>query len=106
MVLADAARRRGEITYSAVEILRVLLHQFANLRDGRCFPSYARIAEAVGCCERTVGRCLQALEAVGLVTWVHRLTRFRERVAGLPGLVASVWRVARTSNSYDFPAIA
>ena len=65
MALADAARRRGEITYCAVEIFRALLHQFANLRDGRCFPSYERIAEAVGCCERTVGRCLQALEAVG-----------------------------------------
>ena len=105
MALADAARRRGEITYYAVEILRALLHRFANLKDGRCFPSYERIAEAVGCCERTVGRCLQALEAVQLVTWVNRIARVRERVAGLPSLAASAWRVIRTSNAYDFPVI-
>lgn len=106
LMLADAARRRGEITHSAVAILRALLHTFANLRDGRCFPSYERIAEAAGCDARTVGRCLPDLEAVRLVTWVNRLRRVRERVAGLPGVWAATWKVLRTSNAYDFPAIA
>jgi hypothetical protein len=44
MLLAQAARRKGEITRAAVDILRALLFTFANLKDGRCFPSYERIA--------------------------------------------------------------
>lgn len=106
MWLAQMARRRGEITRAAVDILRALLMQFANLKDGRCFPSYAKIAEAAGCAERTVGRCLPDLEAAGLVRWVHRIRRMRERVAGLFGAMAGDWRVVRTSNAYDFPLCA
>ena len=102
MLLAEAARRRGEITRAAVDIFRALLFTFANLADGRCFPSYERIAEAAGCVPRTVGRCLPDLEAAGLVTWVNRIQRVRERVAGLGGIWASVWRVIRTSNAYSF----
>ena len=106
MLLAEAARRKGEITRAAVDVLRALLFQFANLRDGRCFPSYDRIAEAAGCCAKTVGRCLPDLEAAGLVSWVNRIVRIRERVAGLGGMWAAIWRVKRTSNAYDFPAVA
>jgi hypothetical protein len=68
--------------------------------------SYARIAEAAGCAERTVGRCLPDLEAAGLLTWRHRIRRAREYVAGLAGIGATDWRVMRTSNAYDFPACA
>jgi len=32
--------------------------------------------------------------------------RVRERVEGLAGVWATTWRVTRTSNAYDFPAIA
>ena len=106
MVLADAARRDGRITRAAVDILRSLLFTFANLKDGRCFPSYQRLAEAAGCHPRTVGRTLPDLEAAGLLTWVHRIQRVRERVAGLGGIWAATWRVIRTSNAYDFPSIA
>ncbi len=106
IVLADAARRDGRITRAAVDILRSLLFTFANLKDGRCFPSYQRLAEAAGCHPRTVGRALPALEAAGLLTWVHRIKRVRERVAGLGGIWAATWRVIRTSNAYDFPSIA
>ena len=49
MFLAEVARRKGEITRAAVDIFRALLFTFANLTDGRCFPSYERIAEAAGC---------------------------------------------------------
>jgi len=104
--LAEVARRKGDITRAAVDILRALLFTFANLKDGRCFPSYERLAEAAGCVPRTVGRCLPDLEAAGLITWVNRIQRVRERVAGLGGMWASVWRVIRTSNAYDFPLIA
>jgi len=106
MFLARAARRNGAITRAAVDILAALLFVFANLRDGRCFPSYARIAEAAGCAERTVGRCLPDLEAAGFVSWVHRIRRAREYVAGLAGIGGVDWRVMRTSNAYDFPACA
>jgi len=106
MFLAEGVRRKGEITRAAVDILRALLFTFANLKDGRCFPSYERIAEAAGCDARTVGRCLPDLEVAGLVTWVNRIQRLRQRVEGLCGMWASVWRVIRTSNAYDFPLIA
>ena len=106
MCLAEAARRKGEITRAAVDIFRALLFKFANLTDGRCFPSYERIAEAAGCDPRTVGRCLPDLEAAGLVTWANRIQRVRERVEGLCGIWASSWRVIRTSNAYNFPSIA
>jgi hypothetical protein len=106
MILAQIARREGQITRAAVDILRALMFQFANLTDGRCFPSYQRIAEAAGCDQRTVGRCLPALEAAGLVTWVNRIQRIRERVPGLGGIWATVWRVKRTSNAYDFPLVS
>jgi hypothetical protein len=106
MFLARAARHRGEITRAAVDILGALLFQFANLKDGRCFPSYERIADAAGCVPRTVGRALPDLEAAGLVKWVHRIRRVREAVAGLGGIGATDWRVVRTSNSYDFPLCA
>jgi alkylated DNA nucleotide flippase Atl1 len=106
MFLARAARHRGEITRAAVDILAALLFVFANLRDGRCFPSYARIAEAAGCAERTVGRCLPGLEAAGFISWCHRIRRAREYVAGLAGVGATDWRVMRTSNAYDFPLCA
>jgi alkylated DNA nucleotide flippase Atl1 len=106
MFMARAARHRGQITRAAVDILRALLFTFANLRDGRCFPSYERIAEAAGACERTVGRCLPDLEAAGFIKWVNRIRRIRERVAGLAGIGATDWRVVRTSNAYNFPLIA
>ena len=105
MALADAARRKREITFTGVEILRALMYKFANLKDGRCFPSHERIAEAAGCDTRTVGRCMSRLEAAGFLTWVNRLLRVRERIPGLPGIFATTWRVIRTSNAYDFPLI-
>ncbi len=104
MHLAHEARRRGDITRAGVDIVQALLFKFANLTDGRCFPSYARIAQAAGCCERTVGRCLPDLERAGLLTWRNRIRRVREFVAGIGGILAASWRVVRTSNAYDFPS--
>jgi hypothetical protein len=36
----------------------------------------------------------------------NRILRVRERVEGLGHIWATVWRVNRTSNAYDFPMIA
>src|SRR5271157_6294305 len=71
VALADAARRDGRITRAAEDIFRALLFTFANLTDGRCFPSYKTLAEAAGCHPSTVGRALPALERAGLLTWVN-----------------------------------
>jgi hypothetical protein len=103
LFLAKAARRRGELTRAAVEIFEALLYRFANLKDGRCFPSYDRLAEAAGCAPRTVGRCLPDLEATGLIGWAHRIRRLRQPMGGLPGIGATDWRIVRTSNAYSFP---
>ena len=106
MALAHSVRKQHKITRAGVDILRALLYKFANLKDGRCFPAYDKIADEAGCHDRTVGRCLPELEAAGLLTWVNRVLRVRERVEGLAGIWASTWRVIRTSNAYDFPLIA
>ena len=104
MHMAKAARKAGKITRAAVEILHALLFDFANLKDGRCIPGYEKIAAAAGCHARTVGRCLPDLESAGLISFVNRIRRAREAVAGLGDIGASVWRVMRTSNSYSFPS--
>ena len=106
MALAHSARKQHKITRAAVDILRALLYKFANLKDGRCFPAYDKIADEAGCHDRTVGRCLPDLEAAGLLTWVNRIMRVRERVEGLGEIWATTWRIIRTSNAYDFPLIA
>jgi hypothetical protein len=46
MFLARAARRNGLLTRAAVDILSALLFVFANLKDGRCFPSWPDRLEA------------------------------------------------------------
>ena len=64
--------------------------------------TYERIAEAAHCAVSTVGEAIKALEAAGLMTWVNRLKRVRERCADLLGADGWRWRVMRTSNAYEF----
>ncbi|MGO9236627.1 MAG: hypothetical protein ACLP4V_22090, partial [Methylocella sp.] len=59
-------------------------------------------AEAAHCAVSTVGEAIKALEAAGLMTWVNRLKRVRERCADLLGGDGWRWRVMRTSNAYEF----
>lgn len=93
------------ITFSAVEILRVLLFRFYNHKTGACYPCLDTIAKAVGIARSTVQLALAALEGHGLVTWTHRLNRTREFIAGLFPQTATRERVLRSSNSYAFGAI-
>ena len=74
---------------------------FHNAGSGLCFPSYERIAEAAGCARSTVAEAVHALEAAGLLTWVNRIKRVRERCADLLGSGGWRWRVLRTSNAYE-----
>ncbi len=109
MVYARALMRRtekgcayGAITAKALAVLEALLLGFHNARSGLCFPSYATIAERAGCARSTVAEALKALEAAGVLTWVNRLVRVRERCPDLFGANGTRWRVIRTSNGYAF----
>ena len=95
-------RHYGKLTAKFVEVLRALLWTFHNRHSGICFPSLATIAEAAGCSRATVATAIKALEGEGLLTWVHRIKRVRERCADLLGDDGWRWRVLRTSNSYSF----
>ena len=50
----------------------------------------------------TVYHAIQALELVGVLTWVNRIVRERVRERDLFGQWVSRWRVLRTSNAYAF----
>ena len=60
-------------------MLEALLWGFHNARSGLCFPSYEKIAEAAGCARSTVAEAIKALEDAGILSWVNRLKRVRER---------------------------
>lgn len=86
------------LSRSAFDVAEKLLFRFHNAASGRCFPSLDSLARAAGCSLSTVQRAIRALEALKVLSWVHRLEwRFVEA----PGL--GVRRVPRrTSNGYQF----
>jgi hypothetical protein len=89
------------LTWATLRVLRVLLWRFHNADGGgRCFPAYEKIAAAAKCARSTVALALAALEAAGLLTWVHRLVKVRRRERDLFGHWGSQWQVIRTSNGY------
>lgn len=63
-----------EMTPSASLVLLCLANRH-NQETGRCDPSLARIASDAGINERSVRRALRELEALKLVTTVHRVAR-------------------------------
>jgi hypothetical protein len=83
-------------------VLEALLWGFHNARSGLCFPSYETIAAKAGCARSTVAEALKALEDAGILSWVNRIARIRERVPDLFGEWGSRQRVIRTSNAYHF----
>lgn len=97
----EKGRAYGQVTAKTYAVLAALLMGFHNAKSGRCFPSYDRIQEAVGCCRQTVATALAALEATGLLTVCNRLLRVRWKDEDL---LAMRTRVLRTSNCYAFPA--
>src|SRR6516165_4908267 len=97
-----SGRQRGIITRAALEVLQALLWGFHGAKTGLCFPSYEKIAEAASCARSTVYEAIRALEDAGLLTWVNRIKRVRERCVDLLGDQGWRWRVLRTSNAYTF----
>ena len=75
---------------------------FHNAHSGLCFPSLSKIAEAAKCAPSTVAEALKALEATGILSWVNRIVRIRERCEDLFGNLGTRWRIIRTSNAYHF----
>ena len=109
MTLARALTRRtekgkayGPITAKALAVLEALLWGFHNARSGLCFPSYETIAAKAGCARSTVAEAIKALEEAGILSWVNRITRVRDRMPDLFGQWATRWRVIRISNAYHF----
>jgi hypothetical protein len=109
MFVARALMRRtergkayGAVTAKALAVLEALLWGFHNARSGLCFPSYEKIAERAGCARSTVAEAIKALELAGVLTWVNRIARVRERCPDLFGNMGSRVRVVRTSNGYAF----
>jgi AraC-like DNA-binding protein len=107
--LARALMRRtekgkayGPITAKALAVLDALLWGFHNARSGLCYPSYETIAERAGCARSTVAEAIKALEDVGILSWVNRIARIRERAPDLFGHWGFRTRVIRTSNAYHF----
>jgi hypothetical protein len=98
----EPGKHYGQITAKALAVLEALLWRFHNARGGLCFPSYERIAVAAGCARSTVAVAIKALEEAGILSWVNRITRIRDRELDLFGHWVMRWRVIRTSNSYCF----
>jgi Helix-turn-helix domain len=98
----EKGRAYGVVTAKALAVLEALLWGFHNAKNGLCFPSYERIAEAAHCARSTVAEAVKALEEAGILSWVHRIKRVREPSPDLLGDNGWRWRVLRTSNSYAF----
>jgi AraC-like DNA-binding protein len=98
----EKGKHYGLLTAKCLDVLQALLWGFHNAQSGLCFPSLAKIAEAAGCAPSTVAEAIKALEAVGILSWVHRIARIRERCEDLWGNMGTRWRIIRTSNAYHF----
>jgi hypothetical protein len=98
----EKGRAYGVVTAKALGVLEALLWAFHNARSGLCFPSYETIAEAAHCARSTVAEAIRALEDAGVLTWVQRIKRVRERCSDLLGHNGWRWRILRTSNAYVF----
>ena len=98
----EKGKAYGHITAKALAVLEALLWSFHNAKSGLCFPSYERIAEAACCARSTVAEAIKALEDAGILSWVNRIVRIRERCEDLFGHHGSRVRVIRTSNGYQF----
>jgi len=98
----EKGKHYGVLTGKFVRVLRAMLWLIHDGRSGQCNPSYETIADKAGCARSTVYEAIRALEAAGILSWVNRLTKIREREIDLFGRAIWVWRVVRTSNAYAF----
>jgi Helix-turn-helix domain len=98
----EKGRAYGVVTAKALAVLEALLWAFHNAKNGLCFPSYERIAEAAHCARSTVAEAIKALEDAGVLSWVQRIKRVRVRCPDLFGGDGVRVVPQRTSNAYHF----
>jgi DNA-binding MarR family transcriptional regulator len=98
----EKGKHYGQLTAKCLAVLEALLWGFHNARSGLCFPSLATIAKQAKCSPSTVAEAIKKLERVGLLSWVNRIVRIRERCEDLFGNLGTRSRVIRTSNAYHF----
>lgn len=98
----EKGKHYGALTAKALAVLEVLLWGFHNSKSGLCFPGYETIAERAGCARSTVAEAIKALEEAGVLSWVNRLKRVKERCEDLFGRWGWQVTVQRTSNAYHF----
>src|SRR4051812_14929814 len=98
----EKGKHYGVLTGKFVDVLHALLWLIHDGRSGQCNPAYETIADKAACARSTVWEAIRALEQVGLLAWVNRLTRIREREVDLFGRTVWVLKVVRTSNAYTF----
>lgn len=79
-IAADLAKHSLGITRTDVAIYEAMFDFLCFAGSGRWFPSWAKIANAARCCERSVGRALRRLGHHGLMAWVSRSTRNSPRI--------------------------
>jgi hypothetical protein len=85
-----------------VIIYEALLFRFHAAERAVCFPSLETLAKWVGCSVSAVQDAIKALEAHRLLSWVHRINRYRCGEFDALGRPTGGKRIARTSNGYEF----
>jgi hypothetical protein len=91
---AELERKARRLTALHVDVAGALLKRLGV--EGQCDPAHATLAADAGCDPSTVLRALNALRAVGLVTWERRLVRRPWPVVG-----RGATRAEQTSNAYE-----
>lgn len=104
----DKGRFNGLVGKAGLEILRALLKQFYNYRNGgQCDPSYDAIQRATGFCRQTIADAIQRLEACRIITVVRRLVRVMTKTrCPVTGQVIECPATQQTSNAYMFNVAA
>jgi hypothetical protein len=88
----QSGKHGGAVGRTALEVLRALLLDFLNFRNGRLDPSYAAIAAKAGVCRRAVATALQRLRALGILHWQRRCEEDRDE--------AGRYRLRQETNAY------
>ena len=79
-IAAALAKHSMGITRADVSVYEAIFKFLDFAGSGRWFPSWAKIARAANCCEKTVDRALKRLKHHGLLAWVTRSTRNSPRI--------------------------
>jgi hypothetical protein len=79
-IAAALAKHSMGITRADVAVYEAIFNFLDFAGSGRWFPSWAKIARAANCCEKTVDRALKRLRHHGLLAWVTRSTRNSPRI--------------------------